>query len=228
MITELRFDHVAQLIADQRLGVVDQVGDQHPGAGHTGRHRPVVLIHHLDDKQVLAQLQAGVLRRAGAEHERLGGRIDAGRLEAPGLADAAPHVRGQRLCAVGAEARPNTQPPGELFARELPGDGRIADQALGLISVERIDQLRQRGGDGQARRGRPGRLQVGKQLPGDGHRAGRTDGHQPCAGPGTRTAERAQARGGPNSEFPQGMHEHAAHPGTARSAGHPVLAQHRL
>jgi hypothetical protein len=99
-----------------------------------------VLVDHLDHQHVLAHLEALVAGGAGAEPQRLGGRVDAARLEAPGLADAAPDHRGERPRAVEAPARPDAQAPGELLAGEDAGDRRVADQPLRLVGVERLDR----------------------------------------------------------------------------------------
>jgi hypothetical protein len=99
-----------------------------------------------------------------AEHQRLGGRVDAGRLEAPGVPDAAPDVGGERLRTVDTEPWLDAQPPGELLGRQPSRHGRVTDQPLRPVGVERLHQLGQRGGHRQARNVRPGGLQVGEEL----------------------------------------------------------------
>jgi hypothetical protein len=46
---------VGQLVADQRLGQVDEVDDQDLGRGRPGRDRTVVVVDQLDDGQVAGQ-----------------------------------------------------------------------------------------------------------------------------------------------------------------------------
>src|SRR4029450_9980371 len=55
------------LVADQRLGPGDQVGDQQLVAGLAGRDGPATLVDDLDDRLVLEQVDAGVAGAGGGE-----------------------------------------------------------------------------------------------------------------------------------------------------------------
>ena len=72
-------DLVAELVADQRERVVDDVGDEQLRAARARRHRPVVRVDRLVDRDVLVEMQphrAGVRPR---DHADLGGRRAASR-----------------------------------------------------------------------------------------------------------------------------------------------------
>jgi hypothetical protein len=136
-----RVTDVGNLVADWRLGAVDQVGEQHVMAGHAGWHRPVELVDHLEQDQVLPHVHSG--RGAGGNHPGLGRGVHAERLEPPCRADLGAHVLGEDLAGVGDDSRRDVQPSDELLLRDERDEARVSGEDLRLVGVE-LPRLRGR------------------------------------------------------------------------------------
>jgi hypothetical protein len=67
---------------NQRLGVVHEVREQDLVPGRARGHRPVLPIDDLDEHQVVADAEAGMIRAAARDDRGLRGRIHLGRTDA--------------------------------------------------------------------------------------------------------------------------------------------------
>jgi hypothetical protein len=119
----------------------------------------------------------------------------------------------------------------ELLVGQEAGHRRIADQRLGLVGVERGDQLGQWGGGRRLRRClgvlRPGVLQRGEQLAGEVQPAGGGDRGHPVPRPEAGANPRAHGGGDPDGGLVLGERDDAPHAGGARGRQHPVPARER-
>jgi hypothetical protein len=134
---------VGQLVADQRLDRVHQVGDQRRGGGRAGRDRPAGRVHQLDDGEVAGQDDGGVVRGAGADHA-LGRAELVDHADAEGGGDAGARIGQELLAAAGDRQRGDPQPAGGALGGQQRQDRRVALQQHRPRAVEPLDDLGQR------------------------------------------------------------------------------------
>jgi hypothetical protein len=94
----IEHDGVGELEADQRLGAVEEAGDEQPRAGLTVGHGPAVLVDVLDDRHVLEQVDAGVVLALRAP-QAFGRAVQVEGPHAERLLDARGHHWGAQLAA---------------------------------------------------------------------------------------------------------------------------------
>ncbi|MCY1240000.1 hypothetical protein D9M72_528280 [compost metagenome] len=90
---------VAEVVADQRLHTVGQVGDEHGVGGGAGRDRPVIRVHRFEDVPVRVDVECAVPALAG-QGRNFGGKIAFG--------DAAAECRFDRFASGGGEVLAGT------------------------------------------------------------------------------------------------------------------------
>jgi hypothetical protein len=123
---------VGQLVADQRLGRVDQVGDQRLGRGRAGWDRPVVGVDELDDGEVARQDDGRVVRVAAAE-DTLGRAELVDHADAERGGDAGARIGQELLAAAGDGQRRDPHPTGwKRPEAEQPGEA-VAAQPHGVV-----------------------------------------------------------------------------------------------
>ena len=139
-------DHVRDLVADQRLGPGDQVGDQQLVAELAVRDGPVALVDHLDDRLVLEQVDAAVALAVGAEDAGLGHGVQLEGAGPPGGPDGVAKLVGVGLARAGDGRRADPQPALQLLGREQPEHRPVGVEELRLVPVQGLDHGRRRGG----------------------------------------------------------------------------------
>jgi hypothetical protein len=183
---------VGELVTDQRLGEVVQVGDQHAGGRRAVGDRAAGLVDALGDAGVTGEGQHQAAGIAVADQPlRRDERID--HRDAERAADGLAIFRDEHLGDRGDSSQPQPQPSRALLSGQFGQLGRVPEQGGRLSRVEALDDP----GGGQGRRGgnQPQRRAGGR---GRGHTAGmhrRCRGHEPDHEPVGQLAAARQERG---------------------------------
>src|SRR5215211_2453160 len=96
---------VAHLVADQGHRAREQHRDEYLVSVDARWHRPVLLVDHLGDHQILEEVHAPVLLTLRCDSSRLGRRVHLERFLAPGFLDASPRLLCKDLRTAEDEAR---------------------------------------------------------------------------------------------------------------------------
>jgi hypothetical protein len=134
---------VVQLVADQRLGQVVQIGEQDLRRLGALRHRVAIRIDAFGNAQVARERDNRLVGLA-APYQALGGNEHVGDRRAKSNGDLVPVSFGQRLCDGDNRHRADVQLTIALLVSQLRQFAGIADQRTRLGGVETLDELRDR------------------------------------------------------------------------------------
>jgi len=143
-------ERVPQLVPDQRLQVVVEVGDQHLGRRDSGRHRAVIVVDEFDDAAVRGHGDDRIVGRAGTDQTLRGG-VRVGDRRAERVPDRGPELRQQRLRGGVHHPRRDREAAGVLLDGQPGEHARVAEEALRLQPVQLADEIGERQGDGNLR-----------------------------------------------------------------------------
>lgn len=126
------------------------------------------------------------------------------------------------------DARRDVQPARELLVGEHRRHGRVADDRLGLVGVQRADHLAQRRDDRQVRCALAVHLEHREQPPAQMQGIGRADRDEARRGRDALARQGAQADGDPGRHVGRVVGHQGPQPGGARGGEQAVRAQVRL
>ena len=146
--TRLRLQHdpVTQVVPDDRLNAVGQVGHQRAVRAHTGRNRASVRVHRFQHIPVRVDVQESVGALDG-ESGYLGRGVSLGDRTPEGGVDGLSHGRGEQLPGAEDVHRVDPQPAGALFGSEQHEDAGVATEQGRLEGVQLRDQFVDRAQD---------------------------------------------------------------------------------
>jgi hypothetical protein len=142
-------NRVGQLVPDQRLGQVVQVGEEHSRRGDAVGDGAALVVYALGQARVTGEREHRTSRLAAAD-EALGGDEQVDDRDAERLADGGPFRGAEHLGHRGDRVQVQPQPAGSLLAGQLGQLGRVGEQGGRLGGVEPPDDL---GGRQAGRRG---------------------------------------------------------------------------
>ena len=134
-------DRVRELVANERLGPVPEVRQQHVVARRPGWHGLVSLVDGLEDDHVLPHVATDVRGAFAGHHAALRRDVDVDDLEAPGLARPSSDLVAQHLGSRRGDRRRDGEPTVELLLGQQAQDRRVGDDSLRAVGLEPVHDL---------------------------------------------------------------------------------------